>query len=157
MVSASGARSRNDSDADVETRVFARPPPFGLDRQMILRIMKELEPSLGTAPAAARPLVVPPRTARVVHAEPNVFLTPWATADHPPAPWANPVEESGNRLRVVRQRSKLPWFVGVMSFALAFGILFDPVVRRQTSSQIKTAAASVYQYSHGAIARVRSK
>jgi hypothetical protein len=144
MVTSGAAGRRRDSDADVETRVFNRPPPFGLDRQMVLQIMRELEPQ-GSKEAAARPLPLPRLVVKAAATEPNVFLTPWATPDHPPAPWARPREETGPRVRVVRSRSKLPWFVGMLSFALAFGILNDPVVRKQTASQIKSAASHTYQ------------
>ncbi len=150
MVSTSGARRRvRDSDDDIETRVFHRPPPFGLDRAMVLQIMRDLEPRLHLR-TGARPIVT-----RAVPVEPNVFLT--ALPTDPPPPWIHPLERTSKRPRVVRRRSMLPWALGLMSFGLAFGILNDPVVRRDTGAQLKSAALRVYHSSHGAISHVIPK
>ena len=147
MGTTTGAHRRvRDSDDDIETRVFQRPPPFGLDRAMVLQIMRDLEPRM-RGQAGARPLPT-----RAIAKGPNVFLT--SLPSDPPPPWVHPLEQTGKRPRIVRQRSMLPWFAGAMSFALAFGILNDPVVRHDTASQIKSAASHVYQYSRGAVTHV---
>ena len=71
MMSASvGRRNPRDSEADVETQIFVRPP-LAWDRVMVLHIMKQLE----KRPAR---IVLPKRKASLVppRDEPNVFLTP---------------------------------------------------------------------------------
>ena len=141
MTMTSGARSRmRDSSDDVETRVFPRPPPFSLDRAMVQRIMSELQPTVrGPTVAAARPIVT-----RRQPSSPNVFLTPWSAAHAPPPPWADALAASGERprVRVIRRRSLMPWAMFAMTFAITFGVVKDPVLRRQTATEIKAAATS---------------
>jgi hypothetical protein len=138
MTTTSGALRRRprDSDDDIETRVFQRPPPFGLDRAMVVQIMRDLDPR-NRARAGARPLMT---SKAAIREEPNVFLTPLPGDLR--APWAQSLEETGKRVRIVRRRSLLPWFAGAMSFALAFGVLYDPVARAQTRSQLQSAATT---------------
>ena len=132
---AGAGRRARDSDDDVDTRVFRRPPPLGLDRAMILQIMRGLEPRTAARPGArARP-------ARAIPKEPNVFLTPWSSTD-PPPPWAQPLRETGRRSR---RRSKLPWFVLAMSLAIGFGILRDPALRRETVSQVQSSTIQLWR------------
>ena len=141
MTMTSGARSRlRDSSDDVETRVFQRPPPFGLDRAMVQRIMTELQPTTRPPVAAARPLVTRRRPST-----PNVFLTPWSAEHDPPPPWADALAVSGERprVRVVRRRSLMPWVAFAMTFSITFGVVKDPTLRLQTASQIKAAATTV--------------
>lgn len=164
MTSTSGARWRaRDSEADVETSVFRRPPPFGLDRTMVLQIMRDLQPR-PPARAALRELSIA-SIAPIERAPraPNVFLTPAQATDPPPLwaqVWAPPAPATTVRrrpVRVVHQRSILPWLLAVMSFSIAFGILQDPALRRQTKSQLQTAATDAYRYSQGAVSRMASK
>lgn len=144
--STAGIRRRaRDSDDDVDTGVFHRPPPLGLDRAMVLQIMRELEPRKRARPVA-RPL-----SARAITKAPNVFLTPWSSTD-PPPPWAQPLPETCRRSRLVRKRSRLPWFVLAMSFAIAFGILGDPVLRRQTASQVQSSTMRLWRF----VSRIRT-
>jgi hypothetical protein len=101
---------------------------------MVLQIGRDLEPR-ARARSAERPFTT---VGRAVTKEPNVFLTPLPGDLQPP--WVPALHETGSRVRVVRRRTMLPWFAGAMSFALAFGVLNDPVVRADSASQIKSAA-----------------
>lgn len=121
-----------DAEDDVYTTVFRRPA--GLGRSMVQPIASELE----------------------VRKRANVFLT--RDASDPPPPWrgldaldaldafeafdvemeacpvmARPV------LGIVRRRSLLPWLLGVMAFALTFGVLHDPVARKEAAAHVRSA------------------
>jgi len=130
-----------DSSEDVITRVYARPPPFTLDRAMVQRIMGELRPTLGAValpPAAARPIVT-----RRAPSQPNVFLTPWPDDLAHQLPWGVArAAVSGVHPRVVRRRSLMPWAAFLMTFSITFGVVKDPALRHQTASQIKAAATT---------------
>lgn len=151
MTTTSGAgvrRFARDPDDDVDTCVFARPQLDGAwDRLMVLQIMRELEPRVRSRPA---PRVV---IRGLPSDEPNVFLTP-ALATDPPPPWAvQPLEEtSSKRVRVIRRRSILPWVTFAMTFSLGFGVLNDPVVRRETGSQLQSSAIRLYRF----VSRIRT-
>ena len=142
--------SARDSDDDEDTRVYVRPEPDAWDRMMVVRMMRELEPLCGgPAPRAIiRKLPSPaPKT-------PNVFLTPALPSD-PAPPWAaqESLEDTvSKRARVVRRRSRLPWLVCAMTFAIGLGVISDPVVRRETSSQIQSSAIRLCRF----VSRIRT-
>jgi hypothetical protein len=146
-----GRRNPRDSEADVETQIFVRPP-LAWDRVMVLQIMKELE-------KRPPPMVLPKRKASLVKPpdEPNVFLTPRSSAD-PPLPWmhvdAVVADETllteGRRRRKSGarrvQKTHTAWVVFVMAFGIAFGIGQDRQLRRELGSKLRvttTHAAAV--------------
>lgn len=135
--SVAGGRRWRDPDDDVDTRVYVRPEPHAWDRMMVVRIMRR-----STRPSKP--------------AEPNVFLTPAAT--DPPPPWTVPsplektVSRVGLRTGVVRRRSILPWVTFAMTFSIAFGVLSDPVLRQETSSQLQSSAIRLYRL----VSRIRT-
>lgn len=147
MMSASvGRRNPRDSEADVETQIFVRPP-LAWDRVMVLQIMKELEkrPPRIVLPKRKVSLVPPPD-------EPNVFLTPRSLAD-PPLPWAHVdavavdetlvIEGRPRRTSKARraQKTHTAWVVFVMAFGIAFGIGQDRQLRRELGSKLRVTTA----------------
>jgi hypothetical protein len=152
MTITSAARRRRptrDPEDDVETRVYVRPT-MPWDRLMVVQIMRDLERVGG------RPDIAPTRSARA-SARPNVFLT--AGASDAPPPWAHtrrgaasrelladgddPPEETALRRwrHQAPRRMLLPWFLFLTYFLIAFGVGQDPVLRRQTVSQLRAAGA----------------
>jgi hypothetical protein len=147
MMSASvGRRNPRDSEADVETKIFVRPP-LAWDRVMVLQIMKELDkrPPRIVLPKR-KALLVPPRD------EPNVFLTPRSSAD-PQLPWARAeapvaddtlmIEGRPRRASKARraQKTHTAWVVFVMAFGIAFGIGQDRQLRRELGSKLRVTTA----------------
>lgn len=140
-------RRARDSEADVDTRIFVRStPPQAWDRAMVLQIMSGLG-----VPAHARASTSSSAVRRVSRAarlrpvpppdEPNVFLQPWTPAD-PIPPWATPAASSLEETLVRpgrRHRSKLPWFLFLAAFGLAFGIGQDRKLRAELASELHAA------------------
>lgn len=156
MMSASvGRRNPRDSEADVETQIFVRPP-MAWDRVMVLQIMKELEKRPPrVVPAKRRVSPVPPPD------EPNVFLTPRTPAD-PLPPWgavdvlrADDTLVRRDRMRRSRRASKTHtiWVVFVMAFGIAFGIGQDRQLRRELGSKLRATTA----HAVAAVARVANR
>ena len=168
MMSAATSRRRaRDSEADVETEIYVRPPSMPWERVMVLQIMNELETRLPRVVAPPRKsssrVVVRKRSAARITPvpppdEPNVFLVPWTPAD-PPLPWAEaeapapaqaapgPVvddtlvlEGRPRRVRTVRA-TRVPWLLFVMAFGIAFGIGQDRQLRRELGSKLKVTAS----------------
>jgi hypothetical protein len=136
---ATHARRTREPDDDVDTRVYVRPEPEALDRMMVVRIMRELEPQMRSLPA--------PRALKLPSAERNVFLTAAVSGD-PPPPWAMRAraQTMSKRIRVIRRRSLLPWVAFAMMFAISFGVLSDPVMRHEMSSQLQSSAIRLYSF-----------
>ncbi|MEA2747734.1 MAG: hypothetical protein QOI41_1877 [Myxococcales bacterium] len=155
MMSASvGRRNPRDSEADVETQIFVRPP-MAWDRLMVLQIMRDLEKRPPRVVVAKRNIGrVPPPD------EPNVFLTPRTSAD-PALPWSDLEPARADETLVLEGRprrsrrsrasskSRTPWLVFLMAFGIAFGIGQDRQLRRELGTKLRVAT------SHAAASLVR--